>query len=96
MKIPVVQKGAYTIYFDRKFDLTFVHCDVYRWNRSIKQSLDKDWETLCLLHNEPIYATHVVGDKKHTKFLKMYGFKYVSKSIAHNLIELEIYRKDIP
>lgn len=96
MKIPVVQRKEYTIFLERRHGLSFVHCDVYVWNKAVKLQLDKDWETLCSLHNETLYATHVVGDRKHSKFLKMYGFTYYCKSQAANLIELEIYRKDIP
>lgn len=96
MKIPVVQRKDYTIFLERRHGVSFVHCDVYRWNRSVKLQLHQDWEALCLLHNEPIFATHVVGDQKHSKFLKMYGFTYVCKAMAANLIELEIFRKDIP
>lgn len=96
MKIPVVQREEYTIYLERCYGFTFVHCDVHKWAKTSKKQLHTDWETLCLLHGEPIYAYHVVGDKKHLKFLQTYGFQYVSSIRGNDLREMEIYRKDIP
>ena len=96
MKIPIVQREAYTIYFERVLGNTFVHCDVYRWSKTSKQASLKDWEALCLLHNAPIYAYHVVGDKKHLKFLETFGFRYLKEGLGNDLKLIQIYIKETP
>ena len=96
MKIPVVQRKEYVLYLERCYGLSFVHCDVFRWNKTTQASLAKDWETICLLHNEPIYAYHVVGDKKHLKFLQIYGFTYAFSMRGNDLKEVQIFRKEVP
>ena len=73
---------------------SFVHCDVFKWNKTTKASLAKDWETLCLLHNEPIYAYHEIGDKKHFKFLQTYGFTLCNTIRGVNLKEYQIFVKE--
>lgn len=97
MKIPVVQRKEYVIYLERDGGTSYVHCDVYKWTKTTKASLAKDWETLCLLHNQPIYARHEIGDRKHLKFLEMFGFKRCNKYIqARNLKQFELFVKESP
>ena len=96
MKIPIVQREAYTIFFERVLGNTFVHCDVKKWNKTSKTALLRDWEALCLLHNEPIYADHVVGDKKPLTFLEITGFHYVKTGLGNDLKLIQIYKKEIP
>ena len=96
MKIPIVQRQDYTIYFEQVSGNTFVHCDVYKWTKGSKKALLEDWESLCLLHNAPIYAYHVVGDKKHLKFLEITGFRYVKTGLGNDLRLIQIYIKEIP
>jgi len=78
-KKPVIVEPDYTLYLDEFEGLQFIHCDVRKWNKATKKRLH---EALELLHNiykqESFYATHDIADKKHRKFLKMYGFKYFS------------------
>lgn len=96
MKIPVVIRKEYVWYLERYNGNTYAHCDVFRYNKTIKSSLLKDWETLCLLHSEPIYAMHTVGDKKQLKFFKMCGFVYQYKKIGSDLKEYAFYIKEFP
>lgn len=95
MKIPVVNRDDYIIYLERVGNLTFVHCDVFKWSRHSKDSLIEDWETLCKLHKYPIYAYHYIGDRKHEKFLKMTGFKYLKSGVSTDLRQIEIHVKEV-
>lgn len=96
MKIPVVQRDAYTIYFEQVMGVTFTHCDVYKWNRTTRANLLNDSEAITALHGGPLYAYHTVGDTKHLKFLKMLGFEYVKTGLQNDLRLTEIYKKEIP
>lgn len=74
-KVPIIRTYNYVLYLEQFDGFTFIHCDVYKWNKTIKKELHKaldylirTYGTLCALHN--------IDDNKHRKFLEMYGFKF--------------------
>ena len=95
MKLPVVNTDEYIIYLENVGGSTFVHCDVFKWSKTVRADLISKWNNLCWLHNKPIYAYHYVGDDKHLKFLKMTGFKPMTSGLANDLRQVEIYVKEI-
>lgn len=76
MKHPVVSNDDYIIYLEFAFKSTFIHCDCFKWNKSIKKRMLEDLEKLSQLRTDPIYAIHEIGDKKHLKFVTMMGFEH--------------------
>lgn len=76
LKVPVVQKDQYTILLEQHLSGTFIHCVVTEWSKSAFASLKQDFESLCKLHGGPIHALHDASDRKHEKFLKMFGFTH--------------------
>lgn len=76
MKHPVISNSDYILYLEFAFKSTFIHCDCFKWTKSIKKRLIQDVDKLCAVRKEPIYAIHEIGDKKHLKFITMMGFKY--------------------
>ena len=77
-KVPVVRRPEYTLYFEQATrDETFIHCDVYTWSPRVVRQLQADWSALLALHGGPIRALHTPGDRKHLKFLTLFGFKPV-------------------
>lgn len=77
LKVPVVNRREYTIKLERSDNKTFIHCDVYvPWSKTVKERLAEDFNTLKSLHRDYIYALHDPDDRKHKKFLSMFGFKY--------------------
>lgn len=93
-KVPVVRSHEFNIYYEQINGLTFVHCDVFKWNKTVKEHLMIDIEIICELHKGPMYAYHIVGDRKHEKFLRMVGFKPLSKGYNKELKQIEIYIKE--
>lgn len=74
-KVPVIGTDDYTLYIERFDGFTFIHCDVYNWNKSVKKELHVALDyvmdrfgTVCALHD--------IDDNKHRKFLEMYGFNF--------------------
>jgi hypothetical protein len=76
MKTPVIITDDYVVYFEYTYNSTFIHCDCYRWSKTVKLKLKSDIDKLVELHRKPIYAVHDMDDKKHLKFIEMLGFKY--------------------
>jgi hypothetical protein len=76
-KVPVVIRNEYIIYLERVEDSVFIHCDVFKWNKTTKKNLHDSLDTIIKLQGREIFALHTIGDTKHKKFLRMYGFKFL-------------------
>jgi hypothetical protein len=75
LKIPVCKRESFRILFEETTEGTFVHCDVTKYNASVKRELKNCWDAVARLHGGPIYALHDFTDRKHEKFLKLFGFR---------------------
>jgi len=93
LKVPVVRRPVYTLYLEQATPHhTFIHCDIHgRWTPRTKRDLLADWTTLKALHGGPIHALHTPGDRKHTKFLSMFGFRRAASFIDHTGHNMEIH-----
>jgi len=77
-RVPVVNRDNYTILLENvNNEAVFIHCSVYKFNKSVRNQLKKDFEVLMELQNGPVFAFHDKEDAKHKKFLNTYNFKYV-------------------
>ena len=76
MKVPVIQRDEYTVFFECFEGRTFVHCDVHDWKPSVHRRLASEFDILVVLHDKPVFAIDERDDPKHVKWLKMFGFKY--------------------
>lgn len=75
LKVPVCRTEDYVIKFEEHIQGTFVHCDMFNWNKTVKSHFLEHWNTVAKAHGGPIYALHDFHDRKHQKFLGMCGFK---------------------
>jgi hypothetical protein len=76
-KVPVIEDEAFTAYLEEYSNLLFVHCDVYKWNKTTNKKMKAGLDFLVRKYNQPIFAAQIDNDNKHRKFLDMYGFKYI-------------------
>lgn len=76
MKTPVIISKDYIVYFEFSFNMTFIHCDCFKWSKEVKLALQNDFDKLMTLHRSPVYAIHEIGDSKHNKFLGLFNFEY--------------------
>lgn len=90
-RVPVIVKPEYVVYLSKYNGNTMIHCDVYKWTPTIRRRLYDDFGLLVYLHDDPIYATHEIGDRKHKKFLDLFGFEFVRPIIGTDLKLREIY-----
>jgi hypothetical protein len=97
VKTPVIIREDYIVYFEPVNAGVFIHCDVFKWNKTIKRKLTEDFNTLKSLHDQPIWALHEEHrGQKHLKFLNMFGFRHLedAKDIHGNRVEFYITNED--
>lgn len=90
LKVPVVSRENFEILLEQHVSGTFAHCNVKKYNPTVKRELQQCWSQLTALHGGPIYALHDLPDHKHRKFLCLFGFRRV-KALP-GLKELWIWR----
>ena len=94
MKTPVIYTLHYTIYLESYMNNSFIHCDCYKWNKSIKRTMLQDVNTLVQIHGKPLLAIHEINDKKHLKFLELLGFTYHSNFEGMDNTMRQLYVKE--
>ena len=80
MKQEVLKTSDYIIYaedilYNEQYPIYMAHCDVFKWNKTVKHSLQKDSKELFEKQNKPVVCCHHKHDEKHFKFITMMGFK---------------------
>lgn len=83
-KVPVVTREDYCIMFEEVRGHRFVHCDIYKWNKKVRNKLLQDAYSLLREQDRPILAIHDAGDDKHLKFLTMMGFVFTDHILKTN------------
>lgn len=86
-KVVVANRDEYTIWYEPSLYGPVIHCDVYHtWSKGVKDKLMADWKALLDMQGGMILARHYPnqGDK-HTKFLKLMGFRYHGPHKDHEI-----------
>jgi hypothetical protein len=91
MKTVVIETDDFTAYYDQHQEHTFLHCDVYRYNSSVKSDLQTGLKVLSALRQTPLFALHEIHDSKHLKFITMLGFKYLETRLCLDGCTRDIY-----
>lgn len=73
IKTPVAKHPEFTIYYENYEGSTFYHCDVYKWDKDVRNKYLDVHNKLVKAHNNPLYA--LVDNKKLAKFAFLIGFK---------------------
>jgi len=94
-KVPVVNREDYTIWLENYRNIaTFIHADVYKYNKTVRQDFGEDLEILANLHKYPLYVLAHKDNKKLKKFMSIYGLVLDHKPLCDDGVEREVYRLD--
>jgi hypothetical protein len=93
MKTPVILSKDYTVYLEYFDTMSFIHCDCLCWNKAVKKALLIDFDKLVQIHRSPIYALHEINDKKHLKFLELFGFVFSNLPIGLDNTVHHLYKR---
>lgn len=95
MKTPVITTDEFILYLENDNGFYFIHCDILKqWTKEVKKHLHKAFDSLTKENGQPLYALHTPTDKKHEKFLKMFGFSYLKtiKGLDNNDYDIYVWR----
>ena len=95
MKVPVVNREHYIQYIEYFNDLHFLHTDVFKWSKEIKQEYLKDLDTLQRLLDSPLYAVVEVNNTKLSKFSNKIGFNYIEDLLGSDQQLYKIYKRSL-
>lgn len=90
IKTPVVIQPAYTIYFERFADRTWIHMDVHKWTPEIKKELVQVQSLLQMMHSEPFYC--LSDNPKLEKFAQSIGYEYLETLHCDDGIDRPMWR----
>ena len=91
MKVPVVTNFNYVMYFEFFEGNNVFHCDVNKWNKSIKKSLIDDFNTLCSIYRKNIFCFMQPNNTKLRKFANMLGFVKFQDFIGTDGVEYTLF-----
>jgi len=92
-KVPVVNKPHYTIWLENYRNIaTFIHADVYKYNKSVRQEFGEDLDKLLELHNFPLYVLTETSNKKLKKFMSIYGLELDHRPNCDDGVAREVFR----
>lgn len=78
MKYPVIQTDNYIVYVEEAQQKWFIHMDVFKWSKTIKQQFLSDWNDWADKHKDKVLlAMPFIDDYKMEKWAAMTGFKLI-------------------
>ena len=88
----IVDRPEY-IFYEEQFDnRTWIHLDVFRWNKRTRKEICR-WVYVIANYYGEVYTIHFKDDVKHKKFLKLIGGQYFSENKDYEGRETEIWIK---
>lgn len=91
MKIEVVTNKDYILYFEFVNPITVLHCDCFKWSKSVKINLLEDFNTLRSIFRKDIYCAVEEGNTKLFKFTALLGFEYVTSFEGTDNIQRKLF-----
>ena len=95
MKIPIVNRDHYIIYIEYFNDLHFIHTDVFRWTKGIKQEYLQDLNTMQQLIDSPLFGLVEDYNSKLSKFGETIGFAYLKDLVGNDGNTYKIYKRSL-
>ena len=91
IKIPVIIRPDYIFYIEQFEGVQFMHCDVFKWNKTVLNELKKDWFTFTELHGGPLFCVKEQDSPAYLKFIKKLGFKPYVKVQGNTGNEVQVH-----
>ena len=83
----------FTLWLERWDGRCWIHADVYLWNKRVLLAVKAAGEGLLRKHGA-LWATHFVDDKKHEKFLRLFGAWRVGAFTEYDGRAVEVWKRE--
>jgi hypothetical protein len=91
VKLPVLADDCFIVYVEHAGKNTFVHMDVAKWNKNIKQRFTESWFPWAAKQMVTLYAMPFIDDKKMAKWVKFCGFDLLNHHICTDGVTRKLY-----
>lgn len=91
MKTPVIVSKDYTVYTEQVDTYVFIHMDVHRWSKDIKNCFMKDWNTWANQQVTDLLAMPFIDNIKMEKWVKMCGFNLLENHLCTDGVTRKLY-----
>jgi len=92
-RVPVVNRPEYIIWLENyKGIANFIHADVYKYNKTVREDFGKDLDKLMDLHVDPLYVLTKTDNKKLKKFMSIYGLELDHRPDCDDGVAREVFR----
>lgn len=91
LKIPVIIRPEYIWYIEDVNNSQFMHCDVFKWNKTVWTNIKQDFLDFAKLHGGPLFVCKENETTGYLKFIKGLGFKYLQSIPSIKGTKLYIY-----
>lgn len=94
MKYPVIQTKNYIVYVEEVQEVWFIHMDVFKWSKTIKQQFLSDWNAWTdeVTKDRTLFAMPFIDDTKMEKWTDMTGFKLIKHHQCTDGIIRKLYK----
>jgi hypothetical protein len=75
IKLPVIEHEHYTVYVEYASGVRFIHMDVHKWSKAVKQAFLADWNEWAERQEGALFAMPFIDDKKMRKWAVICGFE---------------------
>ena len=94
LKVPVIISSDYIVYTEYVEDIPFIHMDVFKWTKTIKQQFLKDWNDWFDNQDEVLYAMPFTDDDKMATWAKITGFNVLEHHKCTDGVTRKLYIKE--
>lgn len=91
LKIPVIVRPDYIWYIEDYDNNQFMHCDVFKWNKTVWKEIKKDFLAFAELHGGPLFVCKEEETTGYLKFIKGLGFKLLKPVLSQKNKVVYIY-----
>lgn len=92
-KYPVIQTEHYVVYVEPVQSYWFIHMDVFKWTKTIRQQFLSDWNDWTEQHKDKVLlAMPFIDDTKMEKWTAMTGFKLIEHHKCTDGVVRKLYK----
>jgi len=91
IKHPVIERDDYTVYVEHAGGVRFIHMDVHKWSKAVKQAFLADWNEWAERQEDVLFAMPFIDDEKMRKWAVICGFDVAESHVCMDGVIRKLY-----